>query len=507
MGGPPPPAQHTSTGGKTQGKPTPKPMDLSLGGRKPFSKPFKSKSTKNCPYCSESYENLRRHAYGVHVPWYMDPTRVCWTCLQTFKQPSLLEAHRAQCGQGQFQAHAAVWAPHVTNFFRIVAQELIPFIKQHLRFLSKPHSPIDKVDLEVMKLYELNCQVYPSGQTYRQDPPNCLAALIQWQIIGGLLSLVSSEARTQLMDAPAVGTVVSTRKDPPPAPQHPPPARQPPPPPQGPPPATATRAPSSTQKLFRMASHTSSSFPIATEVKQLFRAASSPVTPLMSLKVSPTASLSSDHTPVTAPPLKTRIVEATPGAALQISIPCQYDPPPPPLEDASPVQEETVTPTPPPPYLAADTHCHLQQLVGFGEKCYKSLEEALNISVPHPLRVDPIVPSYCWPNTWEDILQVHPRAAKYSALGWHPTQAAQYSPALLRDFRRLLKEPDVVAVGEVGLDYDRIQNENDPGQEEADRQYQKELLEVMCREAKSHCLPIVIHCRDPPRQILPARIA
>ena len=507
-GGPPPPAQHTSTGGKTQGKPTPKPVDLSLAGRKPSSKPFKSKSTKNCPYCSESSENLRRHAYGVHVPWYMDPTRVCWTCLQSFKQPSLLEAHRAQCGQGQFQAHAAAWAPRVTNFFRIVAQELslpsmeelVPFIKQHLRFLPKPRSPIDKPDLEVMKLYELNRQAYPSGRTYRQDPPNCLAALIQWRIIGGLLSLVSSEARTQLMDAPAVGTAASTREDPPPAPRHPPPARLPPPPPKGPPPETAARAPASTQKLFRITSHTSSSAPIVTEVRQLFRAASSPATPLMSLKVSPTASLSSDHTPVTAPPPKTRIVEATSGAALQVSIPGRYDPPPP-LEDASPVPEDVVVvpPPPPPPYLAADAHCHLQQLVGSGEKRYTSLEAALNISVPHPLRVDPIVPSYCWPNTWEDILQVRPRAAKYSALGWHPTQAAQYSPALLRDFRRLLKEPDVVAVGEVGLDYDRIQNKKNPRQEEADRQQQKELLEVMCREAKSHCLPIVIHCRDPPQ--------
>ena len=198
---------------------------------------------------------------------------MCWTCLHSFKQPSLLVVHQAQCGQGNFQAHAAAWAPRVTNFFRTVAQELslpsmeelVPFITQHLWFLPKPRSTIEKPDLEVMKLYELNRQVYPSGRTYRQDPPNCLAALIQWRIIGRLLSLVSSEACTQLMDAPAGGAVVSTREDPPPAPQHPPPARLPPPPPKGPPPATAAHASPSTQKLFKVASHTSSSVPIATE--------------------------------------------------------------------------------------------------------------------------------------------------------------------------------------------------------------------------------------------------
>ena len=106
-----------ATGGKLA------PVDLSLAGRKTSSKSSSSKSSsKTCPYCTVSPgENLCRHAYGVHVPWYMDPTRVCWTCLQSFKQPSMLEAHRAQCAEGSFQRHAATWAPRITTFFCTVA--------------------------------------------------------------------------------------------------------------------------------------------------------------------------------------------------------------------------------------------------------------------------------------------------------------------------------------------------------------------------------------------------
>ena len=47
----------------------------------------------------------------------------------------------------------------------------------------------------------------------------------------------------------------------------------------------------------------------------------------------------------------------------------------------------------------------LQQLVGYGDTWYPSLEAALPVSVSHAMWVDHIVPSYCWPNTWEDILQ------------------------------------------------------------------------------------------------------
>ena len=78
---------------------------------------------------------------------------------------------------------------------------------------------------------------------------------------------------------------------------------------------------------------------------------------LMSMDVQPTASAASSSTPLDTVPARAR---------------------------------------PPPPLMAADSHFHLQQLLGTRGK-YTSLEEALATSTPTPLVVDPVVPSYCWP--------------------------------------------------------------------------------------------------------------
>ena len=74
-------------------------------------------------------------------------------------------------------------------------------------------------------------------------------------------------------------------------------------------------------------------------------------------------------------------------------------------------------------------------------------------------------------------------------------QAALCSDALLNRFRALLVTPDVMALGEVGLDYNWISYMEEPLQTKAHLQ-QQELLEIMCREAKSHHLPLFLHCWD-----------
>ena len=371
-------------------------------------------------------------------------------------------------------------------------EDLVPFVTQNYRMLPRSHA-LDPQDQEVMKLFELNRGTYPSQRrVYQANPPNCLAELIQWRVIGGLLSLVSEQARIDLMETPA-GVQVTSREDAPPQ-QSQMPTRRPPPPPTGPPPSTKV-VPPAIKKMLKVTSRSSTSATPAHPSTET--SAPPPPAPLMSLRVSrrpdqtsrlaASSSGATARLSTTAPPSKTRIVESTSGATLKVSVP-NISENPPPLEDVPPCVTST-------PYLAADTHCHLQQLVGYGETRYPSLEAALAAPVPHAIRVDHLVPSYCWPNTWEDIVQPRPREARHIALGWHPTQAALRSDALLDRFRGLLVTPDVMALGEVGLDYNRISYMEEPEQEKA-RQQQQELLEIMCREAKSHCLPLVLHCRD-----------
>ena len=146
--------------------------------------------------------------------------------------------------------------------------------------------------------------------------------------------------------------------------------------------------------------------------------------------------------------------------------------------------------------MAADSHFHQQQLLGTCGN-YTSLGEALGTSTPTPVIVDPVVPSYCWPNTWQEILRPRPPEARYAALGWHPTLAAHLSDALLETFYELIVDRNIKAVGEVGLDYDRIWMK--PKEEKKHLiQQQKKLLRVMCEMARDRGLPMVIHCQDAP---------
>jgi len=96
------------------------------------------------------------------------------------------------------------------------------------------------------------------------------------------------------------------------------------------------------------------------------------------------------------------------------------------------------------------------------------------------------------PGTWDAavaLAEKHPFI--YASLGIHPHHAHEAGPdrwpALSRKLRELLKHPKVVAIGEFGLDYFRMQNTKE----------QQDYL--FCQQldlAKELAKPIVIHCRD-----------
>ena len=304
------------------------PMDLSASGRKPS-----SKAPKSCPYCPGGVgENLRRHAYGVHVPWYMDPTRVCWSCEQSFKQHPLLQEHLHQsCPQGSFEDNAAKWAPRITKFFEAITQELslptmedlVPHVQTHRKFLPRAGASMEVLDQEVMKLYELQWGTYPEDRhTYKQDPPNCLAALLQWQIIGGLMTLMSDPIRVELMDVAASAPVtrqVAPQEDPSPLP---PPSHPLPLPPTHPLPSAAATPLTEVQQIFRAATKAPRE-----------QAPPSSAPPLMLLKVPTPSHLASSSAGAStrlstaAPPTTTCLVVSTSGSTRQVTNPQEDIPP------------------------------------------------------------------------------------------------------------------------------------------------------------------------------------
>lgn len=75
----------------------------------------------------------------------------------------------------------------------------------------------------------------------------------------------------------------------------------------------------------------------------------------------------------------------------------------------------------------------------------------------------------------------------YLTLGWHPTEAGDYSPEVETYLLEQLKHPKVVALGEIGLDYHWMT---------APKDVQEKVFRRQIQLSKDFDLPFVIHTRD-----------
>lgn len=85
------------------------------------------------------------------------------------------------------------------------------------------------------------------------------------------------------------------------------------------------------------------------------------------------------------------------------------------------------------------------------------------------------------------------RAAKqwdfcYAVVGWHPSEVGRLTEELLAKTLELCKEPKVVAVGEIGLDYH--------WEESPPREIQQHWFRRQLQEAVRLGMPVCIHSRD-----------
>ena len=81
----------------------------------------------------------------------------------------------------------------------------------------------------------------------------------------------------------------------------------------------------------------------------------------------------------------------------------------------------------------------------------------------------------------------------WAAVGVHPHDAADAGEAALEEIERLAREPRVVAVGEIGLDFFR-----DLSPRDAQERVFRRLLAVARRARK----PVLVHCRDAHADVL-----
>ncbi|HEX8549988.1 MAG TPA: TatD family hydrolase [Abditibacteriaceae bacterium] len=84
--------------------------------------------------------------------------------------------------------------------------------------------------------------------------------------------------------------------------------------------------------------------------------------------------------------------------------------------------------------------------------------------------------------------------------GVHPQNALQWNEGAAAELRELASEPEVVAIGEIGLDW--IYDEKHPHYPGATRERQTEVFREQLQIARELNLPVVIHNRESDAEIL-----
>jgi TatD DNase family protein len=130
------------------------------------------------------------------------------------------------------------------------------------------------------------------------------------------------------------------------------------------------------------------------------------------------------------------------------------------------------------PYV--DTHCHLDH--HFDLSAATQIRRAREAGVTTMITVGTDMAS-----STQAVATAKRFDGVYAAVGVHPNDAMEATPQVLEVIGRLATEPDVVAVGETGLDYHR--DHTTPAQQEAAFRAHIDL-------AKQHDRSLVIHCRD-----------
>ncbi|HZD59924.1 MAG TPA: TatD family hydrolase [Anaerolineae bacterium] len=81
----------------------------------------------------------------------------------------------------------------------------------------------------------------------------------------------------------------------------------------------------------------------------------------------------------------------------------------------------------------------------------------------------------------------------YAAIGVHPHNAKTVDPNTIKELEKLAKSPDVVAIGEIGLDYYK---------DHSPKPVQQKVFAQMLELASELKLPVIIHDRDADEDIL-----
>lgn len=128
-----------------------------------------------------------------------------------------------------------------------------------------------------------------------------------------------------------------------------------------------------------------------------------------------------------------------------------------------------------------DSHCHLND-----PKILEQLPEVLKRARQAGVEGF-IVPGYDLPSSLKAVELAHTHQGLYAAVGIHPHEADSWNEEIEERLRQLLSWPEVVALGEIGLDY---YYDNSP------RERQREVFIRQLQLAREAGKPVIIHSRE-----------
>jgi TatD DNase family protein len=132
-----------------------------------------------------------------------------------------------------------------------------------------------------------------------------------------------------------------------------------------------------------------------------------------------------------------------------------------------------------------DAHTHLDSDELFTQKD-EVLKRASEAGVMKMLLVNSEASELSFQRTLECVSRVDP-VQRFASVGIHPHHASLYTPEIEEKLEQYLNRPDVIALGEIGLDF---------FYDFSPRDQQISVLKQQLDLALNRGLPVVIHCRD-----------
>jgi TatD DNase family protein len=133
--------------------------------------------------------------------------------------------------------------------------------------------------------------------------------------------------------------------------------------------------------------------------------------------------------------------------------------------------------------MLTDTHCHLDY-EKFDPDRDAVLARAMQSGV---VRI--LVPGLDQASSKAAVRLAETSSVVYAAIGFHPTDLENFSEESFDQVKELAKHPRVVAIGEIGLDYYWVKDEEQ-------RAFQREVLKWQLAFAETVNKPVVIHMRE-----------